>query len=147
MMTARNSNDLAQALGKDSVDVVIDLVAGPPWPSPRDVRKPFGRYAVAGAIGGPMVKLDVRTLYRKDPSPFGCTALDETVFSNRVRRIETGDIKPLVARTFALDQITAVTWAGEFEPPPLGPAAGMPCTGCPAEGGAWCGRDGPRCLR
>lgn len=103
--TLDRNDDLAQALGKDSVDVVIDLVAGPPWPSLLDVLKPFGRYAVAGAIGGPMVTLDVRTLYLKDLSLFGCTVLGETVFSNLVRRIEAGDIKPLVAQTFRLDQI------------------------------------------
>ena len=52
-----------------------------------------------------MVTLDVRTLYLKDLSLFGCTVLGETVFSNLVRRIEAGDIKPLVAQTFRLDQI------------------------------------------
>jgi NADPH:quinone reductase-like Zn-dependent oxidoreductase len=97
--------DLAKVLGANSVDVVVDLVAGPAWPSLLDVLKPFGRYAVAGAIGGSMVTLDVRTLYLKDLSLFGCTVLGETVFSNLVRRIEAGDIKPLVAQTFPLDQI------------------------------------------
>jgi NADPH:quinone reductase-like Zn-dependent oxidoreductase len=103
--TVGRSDDLVQALGRDSVEVVIDLVAGPPWPGLLDVLKPFGRYAVAGAIGGPMVRLDVRTLYLKDLSLFGCTVLGETVFSSLVRRIEAGDIKPLVARTFPLEQI------------------------------------------
>lgn len=103
--TVDRNDDLTQALGKDSVDVVIDLVAGPQWPCLLDVLKPFGRYAVAGAIGGPMVTLDVRTLYLKDLSLFGCTVLGETVFASLVRRIEAGDIKPLVAQTFALDQI------------------------------------------
>ena len=103
--TVQRSDDLAQALGQDSVDVVIDLVAGPPWPSLLNVLKPFGRYAVAGAIGGPMVTLDVRTLYLKDLSLFGCTVLGDTVFSHLVRRIEAGEVKPLVAQTFALDQM------------------------------------------
>ena len=97
--------DLAKVLGAKSVDVVVDLVAGPAWPSLLDVLKPFGRYAVAGAIGGHMVTLDVRTLHLKDLSLFGCTVLGETVFSNLVRRIEAGDIKPLVAQTLPLDQI------------------------------------------
>lgn len=103
--TVDRSEDLAQVLGKNSVDVVIDLVAGSAWPGLLDVLKPFGRYAVAGAIGGPMVTLDVRTLYLKDLSMFGCTVLGETVFQNLIRRIESGDIQPLVARTFPLDQI------------------------------------------
>ena len=103
--TLDRNADLVKALGKNSVTVVIDLAAGPAWPSQLEVLKPFGRYATAGAIAGPMVELDVRTLYLKDLSLFGCTVLGETVFSNLVRRIEAGDIQPLVAQTFPLDQI------------------------------------------
>ena len=101
---ARNAN-LVQELGKSSVDVVIDLVAGKQWPNLLDVLKPFGRYAVAGAIAGPLVELDVRTLYLKDLSLFGCTVLDETVFTNLIRRIEAGEVSPLVANTFSLPQV------------------------------------------
>ncbi len=97
--------DLVQALGKNSVTVVIDLAAGPQWPSLLEVLKPFGRYATAGAIAGPMVELDVRTLYLKDLSLFGCTVLGDSVFANLVRHIEAGDIQPLVSQVFPLDQI------------------------------------------
>ena len=51
--------------GSNSVDVVIDLVAGDKWPQYLEVLRPGGRYAVAGAIAGPLVELDVRTLYLK----------------------------------------------------------------------------------
>jgi len=99
--------DYVQALGADSVDVVIDLVAGDKWPGLLDVLRPMGRYAVAGAVGGPMVSLDVRSLYLKDLSFFGCTVLEPEVFGNLVKRIENGAIKPLVAATFPLHQIGA----------------------------------------
>jgi len=56
-------DDLIQALGKNSVDVVIDLVAGDQWPKLLEVLKPKGRYAVSGAVGGALVELDIRTLY------------------------------------------------------------------------------------
>lgn len=39
-------------INKESVDVVIDLVAGETWPELIDVLKVRGRYAVAGAIAG-----------------------------------------------------------------------------------------------
>jgi NADPH:quinone reductase-like Zn-dependent oxidoreductase len=71
-----------------------------------DVLKPGGRYAVAGAIGGPLVELDIRTLYLKDLSLFGCTVLEKGVFANLVRCIEQDDIVPVVDKTFPLDQIT-----------------------------------------
>lgn len=99
------NDDLIQALGANSVCVVIDLVAGPEWPKLLDVLRPGGRYAVAGAVGGPLVELDVRTLYLKDLTFFGCTTLEPEVFGNLVHLIETGAIKPLVAETFALEDI------------------------------------------
>ena len=65
----------------------------------------FGRYAVAGAIGGPIAELDVRTLYLKDLTFFGCTVLEREVFPNLVKRIEAGDVKPLVAASYPLQEI------------------------------------------
>lgn len=40
-----------------------------------------------------------------DRSLFGCKVLRGTVFANLIRRIEAGDIKPLVAQSFALEQM------------------------------------------
>ena len=105
MKTLDRSDDLVAEIGASSVDVVIDLVAGPKWPSLLDVLRPGGRYAVAGAIGGPIVELDIRTLYLKDLSFFGCTVLEPQVFSNLVGRIECKEIVPLVAETYPLRDI------------------------------------------
>lgn len=98
-------DSIADKLGENSIDVVIDLVAGTQWPGFLEALKPFGRYAVAGAIGDPHVKLDIRTLYLKDLSLFGCTVLNEGVFSNLVKHIEIGNISPLVAATYPLEDI------------------------------------------
>lgn len=98
--------DPAAILGRDSVDVVIDLVGGPSWPALLDVLRPGGRYAVSGAIAGPMVTLDLRTLYLKDLSLLGCTMLGDGVFPNLVGRIERGEIAPLVAASYPLQRIT-----------------------------------------
>jgi NADPH:quinone reductase-like Zn-dependent oxidoreductase len=97
--------DIVKSLGQNSVDVVIDLVAGESWSKFLDVLKPKARYAVSGAIGGPIVELDIRTLYLKDLSFFGCTTLEREVFSNLIKRIEKKEIKPLVAKTFDLKNI------------------------------------------
>lgn len=101
-LTLDRNADYVAELGMDGVDVVIDLVAGPKWPTLLDVLRREGRYAVSGAIAGPEVTLDVRTLYLKDLSFFGCTVLGDGVFAALVRRIEAGQIKPLLAETFAL---------------------------------------------
>ena len=97
--------NLVTAVGSDAVEVVIDLVAGEKWPQYLQVLRPGGRYAVAGAIGGPQVTLDVRTLYLKDLSLFGCTVLEPDVFQHLIQRIEQGTVSPIVAQTFDLEQI------------------------------------------
>jgi NADPH:quinone reductase-like Zn-dependent oxidoreductase len=96
---------LLQELGKNSMDVVVDLVAGDQWPQFLEVLRSRGRYAVSGAIAGPIVQLDVRTLYLKDLSFFGCTVLEPDVFPNLVQCIESARIRPLVAQVFPLEQI------------------------------------------
>jgi len=98
-------DDLTQAVGRNRVDVVVDLVAGAQWPQLLEVLRPGGRYAASGAIAGPIVELDVRTLYLKDLSLFGCTVLDSQVFGHLVRYIEQGEIKPVIAATFPLSEI------------------------------------------
>ena len=97
--------DLVSVLGTDSVDVVIDLVAGPQWPQLLDVLRIGGRYAVAGAIAGPIVELDVRTLYLKDLTFHGCTFQPDVIMQNLVRYIEAGEIRPLVAKSYPLSEI------------------------------------------
>jgi NADPH:quinone reductase-like Zn-dependent oxidoreductase len=97
--------DLVAAVGANSIDVVVDLVAGDGWPALLEVLKRGGRYATAGAIAGPLVELDVRTLYLKDLTLLGCTFQDDVVFENLVGYIERGEIRPLVAKTFALADI------------------------------------------
>ena len=100
----RGSN-LQDALDENAVDVVIDLVGGEDWPALLTILRPFGRYAVSGAIAGPIVELDLRTLYLKDQRFMGCTVLDDGVFRHLVGLIEQGEIKPLLARCVALESL------------------------------------------
>ncbi|MEL6322540.1 MAG: alcohol dehydrogenase family protein, partial [Cyanobacteria bacterium J06626_14] len=103
--TIARGESILKELGKNSVDVVIDLVAGEQWPEFLQVLRSKGRYAASGAIGGPLVELDVRTLYLKDLSLFGCTVLEPEVFPNLIQHIEDESIRPLVAQVFPLEQI------------------------------------------
>ncbi|KAF9739098.1 hypothetical protein PMIN02_003985 [Paraphaeosphaeria minitans] len=97
--------DLVSKLGKSSVDVVLDLVAGSSFSSLLDVLKQGGRYAVSGAIAGPLVELDVRTLYLKDLSLLGCTFQEDGVFANLISYIERGEIRPHVSKVYPLKEI------------------------------------------
>ena len=96
---------IVEALGAKSIDVVIDNVGGDGFGQMIEVLKRGGRYASSGAIGGPLVTLDMRSFYLKDLNLIGCTAWDEPVFPNLISYIEKSEIKPLVAKTFALEDI------------------------------------------
>lgn len=98
-------DDLVAALGENTVDLVVDNVAGPGFGDMLKLLKPGGRYVSSGAIAGPLVTLDLRTLYLKNLTLLGCTAWDEPVFANLVGYIERGELRPLVAQSFALAQI------------------------------------------
>lgn len=97
--------DLVTELGAGSIDVVVDLVAGDQWPSFLEVLRRGGRYATAGAIAGPLAQIDVRTLYLKDLTLFGCTFQEDAVFANLISYIEAGEIRPLVAKEYPMSQI------------------------------------------
>ena len=97
--------DLVAELGEGSVDVVLDLVGGPGWPQLLDILKRGGRYAISGAIAGPLAQIDLRTLYLKDLTLYGATFQEDEVFETLVHYIEAGRIRPVVARTYPLKDI------------------------------------------
>ncbi|MEM9783989.1 MAG: zinc-binding dehydrogenase, partial [Pseudomonadota bacterium] len=97
--------DLVEALGTDSVDVVLDMVAGPAFGALLEVLARGGRYACSGAIAGPIVRFDTRKMYLKDLQLFGCVGWDAPVFPNLIGYIERGEIRPVLDRSWPLDQI------------------------------------------
>ena len=99
------SESLLGAVGKESVNVVLDVAAGPAFPELLDVLRRGGRYAVAGAIAGPIVELDVRTLYLKDLTFYGCTFQEDVVFDNLVSYVERGEIRPNIGKVYELQDI------------------------------------------
>ena len=99
--------DIMASLGENSVNLVIDNVAGAAFPDLLRVLRRGGRYASSGAIAGPLVTLDLRTLYLKDLTLIGCTTWDPSVFPNLINYIERGEIRPIIAKTFPLAHIAA----------------------------------------
>ncbi|MEN5072980.1 alcohol dehydrogenase family protein [Isoptericola cucumis] len=86
------------------VDVVADLVAGPMFNDLLRVLRPEGRYTTAGAIGGPVVQLDLRTMYLKQLELHGSSQGTRTAFRRLVRYISDGEVRPLLDRTFRLSE-------------------------------------------
>ncbi|WP_199915136.1 alcohol dehydrogenase family protein [Parazoarcus communis] len=97
--------DIVASLGENAVDVVVDNVAGATFGSMLKVMKRAGRYVSSGAIGGPLVALDMRDFYLKDLRLIGCTAWDEPVFPNLIGYIKRNELRPIVAKTFPLEGI------------------------------------------
>ena len=87
------------------MDVVVDNVAGPGFPTLLKILRRGGSYVSSGAIAGPIVQLDMRDMYLKDITLFGSTGWDEPVFRSLISYIERGEIRPLLAKTFPLDRI------------------------------------------
>ena len=103
----REEPDLASVIldATGGVDVFADVVGGDLFPMLFETIRRGGRYATAGAIAGPIVSLDLRTLYLHDLTMHGATVLPSEVFANLVSYIERGEIQPVVADVYPLAQL------------------------------------------
>ena len=97
--------DRGEPLAPRQFTVAIDVVGGPGWPLVIDALRPGGRYAVAGAIAGPVVSADLRTIYLNELTLYGCTFTPREVFAELVGLVNAGRIRPLVSRTYPLAEI------------------------------------------
>ena len=104
----RDEGDLVAAVeavtGGEPIDVVADLVAGPMFNDLLRILKPEGRYTTSGAIAGPVVELDLRTMYLKHLELHGSSQGTRTAFRRLVRYIEQGTIRPLLHGTYRLSE-------------------------------------------
>ena len=102
----RDPGDLAEALkaaiGQPTVSVVADIAGGPMFPRLIDAIERGGRYVTSGAIAGPIVELDLRTLYLHDLTLIGSTVIQPHVFPDLVGYIARGEVKPMLAATYPL---------------------------------------------
>ncbi len=97
---------LKNSIGQDTVSVVADVVGGDGFGPLIDALERGGRYTCAGAIAGPIVEFDLRTFYLKDLTFTGATIVPPGTFADLVGYIERGEIKPLLAETFTLKELS-----------------------------------------
>ncbi len=88
-----------------SFDVVIDVVGGDGFEARLTALKPGGRYATSGAVAGPMIKGDLRTIYLNDLTLHGATHQPREVFAGLVILINTARIRPVVSQTYPMRDI------------------------------------------
>ncbi|MEM7438465.1 MAG: alcohol dehydrogenase family protein [Pseudomonadota bacterium] len=97
---------LKAATGHETVTVVADIVGGPYWSTLIDALARGGRYTCSGAIGGPIVDMDLRTFYLNDLTFTGSTVIAPHVTENLVKYIEAGEVSPVLAATYPLEKMT-----------------------------------------
>nr|MDJ0828140.1 zinc-binding dehydrogenase [Rhodobacter sp.] len=105
----RNPEDLAAALrqttGDDTVHVVADIAGGSYFPTLIERLDRGGRYVTSGAIAGPIVDLDLRTLYLMDLTFLGSTVVEPHIFRDLIGYIERGEVRPVLAATYPLKDL------------------------------------------
>ena len=102
----RDSDDWVTAVADvtdgQPIDVVADLVAGPRFNDLLRILRPEGRYTTAGAIAGPVVNLDLRTMYLKQLQLHGSSQGRRSDFTRLLGYILSGKIQPLLSDTYRL---------------------------------------------
>ncbi|MCP4314983.1 MAG: zinc-binding dehydrogenase [Hyphomicrobiales bacterium] len=98
-------SELKRAIGSDNVTVVADVVGGDYFTTLIDVLARGGRYTCSGAIAGPIVDLDLRTLYLNDLTFTGATVVPPGTFGDLVGYIERDEVRPVLAQAFPLEKL------------------------------------------
>ena len=106
---ARESADLAAAVARATdgqpIDVVVDVVVGPMFNDLLELLRPQGRYVTCGAIGGPLVQIDMRRVYLKHLQIRGSSQGTRREFARLVDYIEQGKLKALVGGVYRLSDL------------------------------------------
>eukprot|EP00746_Dinoflagellata_sp_MGD_P033562 gnl/MRDRNA2_/MRDRNA2_180082_c0_seq1.p1 gnl/MRDRNA2_/MRDRNA2_180082_c0~~gnl/MRDRNA2_/MRDRNA2_180082_c0_seq1.p1 ORF type:complete len:410 (+),score=85.48 gnl/MRDRNA2_/MRDRNA2_180082_c0_seq1:93-1232(+) len=95
---------VARATGGASIDVVADVVAGPMFNDLLAIVRAEGRYTTAGAMGGAVVNMDLRTIYLKHLQIHGSTQGTRGAFKRLVKYIEEGKIKAVLGGIYKLSE-------------------------------------------
>ena len=110
-VVARESTNIAaevmEATGGRAPSLIADVVGGDHFAPLLALLGRGGRYVVSGAIGGPVVPLDLRTLYLNELTFFGSTAYRDDVFPTLLRFVAECGVRPAVWKTRPLAEIAA----------------------------------------
>ena len=95
---------LESMLNGAAIDVVADVVAGPLFKDLINLLRAEGRYTTAGAFGGAVVELDLRTIYLKHLEIHGSSQGTRSAFARLLGYIEAGKIRPNLFATYPLSE-------------------------------------------
>lgn len=92
-------------LPADGFDAAIDVVGGDGLGTLIAALRPGGHLAVAGAVAGPIARIDLRALYLRDITLHGCTHTPPALFDRLAGWIAAGVLRPLIAQVLPLAKI------------------------------------------
>ena len=96
--------EIRSKLNGHAVDVVADVVAGPLFNNLINLLRAEGRYTTAGAFAGPIVELDLRTIYLKHLQINGSSQGTRQAFARLLQYIESGRITANLFATYPLSE-------------------------------------------
>ncbi|PRY58685.1 zinc-binding dehydrogenase [Glycomyces artemisiae] len=96
-----------RAAAPGGVDVVLDVVAGDLVRTGLPLVREGGRWVLAGALGGYGIDFDVRRLYLHNISLIGSSMHTPAHFRLLMDMAANGDIRPVIAAAYPLDQAAA----------------------------------------
>lgn len=106
----RHQGDIGEQLTElvpTGLDAVADVVAGALIATVMPHVRAGGRWVVAGAVAGPVIELDLRRLYLRSISLLGSTMHTPDQFEVLVAAAKAGEVMPVVARSFPLEEVRA----------------------------------------
>ncbi len=92
---------------KRGVDVIFDSVGAPTVPRSLRAVARAGRIVVIGATAGPVVELDLRTLFWRQASIRGSTMASAREFQDVLAELAQGTLRPVVDSVHPFDEATA----------------------------------------
>ena len=101
----QNGSDWLSKSAGSGFDVIADVVGGGVFEAVLPALRTGGRLVTAGAIAGPVVKLDLRLLYLRQRRLIGSTMHTPEHFRRLVELAREGAVSPHVAATYPLTEI------------------------------------------
>jgi NADPH:quinone reductase-like Zn-dependent oxidoreductase len=100
--TQKVSQEVRALTHKRGVDVVVETVGAATWDESLRCLKRGGRLVTCGATSGPQVGLDLRRLFWHHWTIMGSTMGNAREYAEIVRRLGTGQLRPIVDRVYPL---------------------------------------------
>ncbi|PYP30804.1 MAG: hypothetical protein DMD47_08735 [Gemmatimonadetes bacterium] len=105
--TQKISQEVRALTNKRGADVVVDSVGEATWDESLRALARGGRVVSCGATTGPKVGIDLRRLFWYQWSILGSTMGNDAEYREIVRRLGTGELRPLVDRVYPFGEARA----------------------------------------